>query len=53
MSTPPTLQGYHSVTPSLDVHDPFGYRWTLASDVRDLSQEEMDAAAKDWADSIS
>lgn len=32
------------------IHDPFGYRWTLASHVRDVSQEEMDAAAKTWAD---
>ena len=39
MSASPTPQGYHSVTPSLTV--------------RDVSQEEMDAAAKDWADSNS
>jgi PhnB protein len=32
------------------VNDPFGYRWTLASHVRDVAQEEMDAAAKAWAD---
>jgi PhnB protein len=32
------------------IHDPFGYRWTLASHVRDVSPEEMDAAAKAWAE---
>lgn len=35
------------------IHDPFGYRWTLASHVRDVSPEEMDAAAKTWADEHS
>ena len=35
------------------VSDPFGYRWTLAAHVRDVSPEEMEAAAKDWADSNS
>ncbi|MCW1884840.1 VOC family protein [Luteolibacter flavescens] len=32
------------------VNDPFGYRWTLASHVRDVSPEEMDEAAKTWAE---
>ena len=32
------------------VHDPYGYRWTLASDVRDVSHEDMEAAAKAWAE---
>jgi PhnB protein len=29
--------------------DPVGYRWTLASHVRDVSQEEMEEAMKAWA----
>jgi hypothetical protein len=53
MSAFPTPQGYRSVTPSLTVRDPFGYRWTLAAHVRDVSPEEMEAAAKDWADNNS
>lgn len=53
MSASPTSQGYRSVTPSLTVRDPSGDRWTLGAHVRDVSQEEMDAAAKDWADSNS
>ena len=32
------------------INDPYGYRWTLASHVRDVSQEDMEAAAKAWAD---
>ena len=32
------------------VNDPYGYRWTLASHVRDVSQEDMEAAAKAWAE---
>ena len=35
------------------ISDPYGYRWTLASHVRDVSQEEMDVAAKAWADGNS
>ena len=31
------------------VNDPVGYRWTLASHVRDVSQEEMEEAMKAWA----
>ena len=30
------------------VADPFGYRWTLASHVRDVSPEEMAKAATEW-----
>lgn len=33
-----------------NLHDPIGYRWTLASHVRDVPQEEMDAAMKAWAE---
>lgn len=32
------------------VHDPVGYRWTLASHVKDVSQEEMEAAMKAWGE---
>jgi PhnB protein len=32
------------------LHDPIGYRWTLATHVRDVSQEEMDAAMKAWGE---
>ena len=32
------------------VNDTVGYRWTLASHVRDVSQEEMDAAMKAWGE---
>jgi len=32
------------------VNDPYGYRWTLASHVRDVSQEDMEAAAKAWSE---
>jgi len=32
------------------VNDLYGYRWTLASHVRDVSQEDMEAAAKAWAE---
>jgi PhnB protein len=32
------------------VNDPFGYRWTLASHVRDVAPEDMDAAAKAWSE---
>jgi len=35
------------------VNDPFGYRWSIASHVRDVSVEEMDAAAKEWAEGNS
>ena len=31
------------------LNDPVGYRWTLASHVRDVSQEEMEEAMKAWA----
>ena len=31
------------------IHDPFGYRWTLAAHVRDVSPEEMSAAAEAWS----
>lgn len=34
-------------------NDPYGYRWTIASHVRDVSQEEMDAAANAWAEGNS
>jgi len=32
------------------LNDPYGYRWTLASHVRDVSQEDMEAAAKAWSE---
>lgn len=32
------------------LHDPHGYRWTIATRVREVSQEEMDAAMKAWAE---
>ena len=32
------------------VSDPFGYRWSLAAHVRDVSPEEMDAAMKAWGE---
>jgi PhnB protein len=35
------------------INDPYGYRWTLASRVREVSQEEMDAAATAWAEGNS
>ncbi len=31
------------------VADPFGYRWTLATHVRDLSPEEIAKAAAEWS----
>lgn len=31
------------------VADPFGYRWTLAQKVRDVSPEEIAKAAAEWA----
>jgi PhnB protein len=33
------------------IHDPFGYRWTLATHVRDVPEEEMQEAARQWAES--
>lgn len=32
------------------INDPVGYRWTLASHVKDVSQEEMEAAMKEWGE---
>lgn len=32
------------------VNDPIGYRWTLASHVKDVSQEEMEEAMKAWSE---
>ncbi len=32
------------------LHDPHGYRWTIATRVREVSPEEMDAAMKAWAE---
>ena len=31
------------------VADPFGYRWTLATHVRDVSEAEMATAAAEWS----
>ncbi len=47
----PTDMFYGDRSGKLD--DPFGYRWTIASRVREVSQEEMDAAAKAWAEENS
>lgn len=33
------------------VADPHGYRWTLATHVRDISDEEMTKAAAEWGNS--
>ena len=35
------------------VNDPIGYRWTLASHVKDVSQEEMQEAMKAWGEGNS
>ena len=35
------------------LHDPVGYRWTLASHLRDVSQEEMQEAMRAWGEGNS